>query len=139
MLILLIEDSEADAEILTRHLTKRGHVCTVVSSLEAVTDVNPSAFDFAITDLHIGASEPKETLAVVEALGIPYVVLTGVKDEQVMEEVGRHQVGLTIKHMEDMEAVAAYAIGQAEAAKAEQDKISKAAKVFQRTDSIDEG
>jgi hypothetical protein len=135
--ILLIEDCQADADTIMRHIGVMEHGCHCVSSLSELQKISVKDYDFAVVDLWIAGSDPQQTIATMEKAGIPYVITTGSNDPVVAREIGEHEIGYTIKHAEDMEAIAQYAVGRAQAAKrkAEEDEefwqvVEDAKKIF---------
>jgi PAS domain S-box-containing protein len=93
--ILLVEDSESDADLLQEKLHAVGvgvFEITVAPRLEqAIALLRQTTFDAILTDMNLPDSAGKETFLRLRAAapGLPIVVLTGTEDEQLGLEAVR--------------------------------------------------
>lgn len=91
--VLLIEDSPADAELLTELLRDQGtdgiEVAWVQTMAEGVERLDPSGIDVVLLDLGLGQTEGLDTLEAFQDATpreIPVVVLTGLDDGEIAEK-----------------------------------------------------
>jgi signal transduction histidine kinase len=85
--VLLIEDSEADAELLLRELERGGYAVTAsrVATAEALRAACQSAdWDIALSDYHLPAFSAPAALAILHeaAPDIPFIVVSGTIGEE---------------------------------------------------------
>jgi len=85
--VLLIEDSEPDAELTIRRLNAAGFRCThrcVVTELEMRSALKASLPDLILSDFSLPAFSGMTALAIarVEAAGVPFIFLSGTIGEE---------------------------------------------------------
>lgn len=91
--VLLIEDSSADAELLTELLLDQGtdpiELTWVQTMAEGIERLDPAGFDVVLLDLGLGETEGLDTLKAFQDATpreIPVVVLTGLDDGGIAEK-----------------------------------------------------
>jgi signal transduction histidine kinase len=111
--VLLVEDNEADAELLKRALAEPRaesfDVTRVELMAEAVSRLQDGAFDAILLDLSLPDSFGVDTVAQVNAVapGVPIVVMTGMDDEATaVEAVRRGAQDFLIKGQNDSRLMA---------------------------------
>src|SRR3979411_1969137 len=85
--LLLIEDSETDAELIEHEIRRGGFelVTTRVTTAAAMrVELRSHTFDLIISDHHLPGSGSEETLAVLHEaeLDIPYLIVSGAIGEE---------------------------------------------------------
>jgi diguanylate cyclase (GGDEF)-like protein len=85
--VLLIEDSESDAEMAIWRLKQAGYVCTfkrVVTEAEMRTELHTGLPDLILSDFSLPQFDGMSALAIarVEAPGVPFIFLSGTIGEE---------------------------------------------------------
>ena len=93
--ILLVEDNNVDARVITEALTRAGEGCFLVTRAgrlsEALDRLRAETFDLVLLDFMLPDSEGLSTFSTVrqQAASVPIVALTGMSDESIAIEAVR--------------------------------------------------
>lgn len=88
MRVLLLEDDEGVAGLITTYLMNKAEIYTVTKIQEALDVIDH--YDVVLMDLNIDGSDGLQTLRVIlEVAAIPIVIVTGMENEDLAKEAVR--------------------------------------------------